>query len=78
MPLFCVTWKLFDDKKSEASTYFASMTEGNHANDRGTALKPYGRWHNFSNGTGMGIVEAPTADDVFFGGTTGTLGKQIL
>jgi len=45
-------------------TYFASMTEEDHANDRGTALKSYGRWHNFSNGTGMSIVEAPTADDV--------------
>ena len=52
MPLFFVTWRIYDDE--------------DHKNDHG-ALKSYGRWHNLGNGTGATVLEASTAEDLYNG-----------
>jgi len=65
MPLFCMAWKLHADKKTQAMTYFAGLTDEDHKRDQGANVKVFGRWHNLASLSGNIIAEAPTADDVF-------------
>jgi hypothetical protein len=64
MTTYLVTWKLPDNARIKAYETFARMTADEHAKDYGPDLKVIGRWHNVQAGTGVLLVESPTAEAV--------------
>ena len=61
MVLFAASWRLFTDKRSDAATFFSTMTEEDHAKQMGPGVKMHTRVHNLANGTGLWIGEAKDA-----------------
>ena len=55
---FMVTWRIHPDKRREALTAFAQMTAEDDKRDMGGKIKLIGRWHDFSDFTGVAICES--------------------
>jgi hypothetical protein len=56
--LYAGTFTIHADKRSDCSTFFASMSEEALAADSGPDVKQLGRWHNLADGSGFFVCEA--------------------
>jgi hypothetical protein len=56
--LYAATWTIHADKRSDCTTYFASMSEEALAAETGPDVKLLGRWHNPADGSGYFVCEA--------------------
>lgn len=57
---FLVTWVCHPDKRQDAYTTFAQMTDADDEADRG-GVKLIGRWHDVASGSGVAIGESDDA-----------------
>lgn len=63
MPLFLMTWKIFDGARDDCSTMFGSMNAEADAKDAG-ACKLLGRFCDMGAARGWAVAEAPTSSDI--------------
>jgi hypothetical protein len=63
--LYAGTYTMHVDKRSDCSTYFASMSEKAHAADSGPNVKQLGRWHNPADGSGYFVCEAKSVTALY-------------
>jgi hypothetical protein len=56
--LYAGPYTIHTDKRSDCSTFFASLSEEALAADSGPDVKQLGRWHNPANGSGFFVCEA--------------------
>jgi hypothetical protein len=63
--LYAATFIIHADKRSECTTFFASMSEEALAADSGPDVKELGRWHNLADGSGFLVCEAKTTTALY-------------
>lgn len=61
---FMVTWRVHPEKRQEAFTHFAQMTQEDDKKDMGNKIKLIGRWHDLSQFKGVAICESDDAQAV--------------
>lgn len=63
--LFMINWEVNHDQKWDTFGAFAGMSEADDAAiEQAHGFTQIGRWHDVSNGRGVAIVEADTAEAV--------------
>lgn len=65
MTLYAIKYKIFERKRSDACTFFASMDEGALTKMMGDNVKQIGQWHNPGRGNGMMIAESSDVNDLY-------------